>query len=135
MTFSTQINKTSIDQINANGDENSLSELKTFDTMGKELQVLKKGEETELFNYDGKGCITRMWFGGSFKGVEYTDIRFYVDGEEKASIDLELFLGHGIGFGYNHAPWGTERMGNIGEKVFHDPPKTKYTTCVWVYEW
>ena len=91
-----------------------VEDLNTFGTMGKELRVLKKGEETELFAYKGKGCITHMWFGGSFKGVEYTDIRIYVDGEEKASIDMELFLGHGIGFGDNYAPWGTKRMGNIG---------------------
>jgi hypothetical protein len=86
----------------------------TFGTMGKELRVLKKDKETELFTYNGKGCLTHMWFGGSFKGVEYTDIRIYVDGEEKASIEMELFLGHGIGFGDNYAPWGTKRMGNIG---------------------
>jgi len=92
----------------------TVENLNTFGTMGKELRVLKKGEETELFTYEGKGCITHMRFGGSFKGVEYTDIRIYVDGEEKASIDMELFLGHGIGFGDNYAPWGTERMGNTG---------------------
>jgi hypothetical protein len=38
----------------------------------------------------------------------------YVDGEKMPSIEMELFLGHGIGFGDNTAPWGTERMGNIG---------------------
>lgn len=92
----------------------AVEDLKTFGTMGKELRVLKKDQETELFAHEGKGCITHMWFGGSFKGVEYTDIRIYVDGEEEASIDMELFLGHGIGFGDNYAPWGTERMGNIG---------------------
>ena len=92
----------------------NVEDLNTFGTMVKELRVLKKGEETELFAYEGKGCITHMWFGGSFKGVEYTDIRIYVDGEEKASIDMELFLGHGIGFGDNYAPWVTKRMGNIG---------------------
>ena len=107
----------SSNSIAQNIEENSypdINTLKTFGTMGKELRVLKKGEETDLFKYEGKGCITHMWFGGSFKGVEYTDIRIYVDGEEEASIDMELFLGHGIGFGDNYAPWGTERMGNIG---------------------
>ncbi len=107
----------SSNSIAQNSNENlypDINTLKTFSTMGKELRVLKKGEETELFRYVGKGCLTHMWFGGSFKGVESTDIRIYVDGEEEASIDMELFLGHGIGFGDNHAPWGTERMGNIG---------------------
>ena len=92
----------------------NISTLKTFGTMGKEQKVLKKEEEAELFSYEGTGVITHMWFGGSFKNVEFTRIRIYVDGEESASIDMELFPGHGIGFGNNDAPWGTERMGNIG---------------------
>jgi hypothetical protein len=30
----------------------------------------------------------------------------------------------------------TNRIGEkIGEKVFHDPPKTRYTTYVWLYQW
>ncbi|MFC2123580.1 DUF2961 domain-containing protein [Bacteroidota bacterium] len=97
-----------------NYDNSDLDDLKTFGTMGKEQNILKKDVEAELFSYKGKGCLTHMWFGGSFKGVEYTRIRIYVDGEKDASIDMELFLGHGIGFGDNYAPWGTERMGNIG---------------------
>ena len=101
-------------QTESNNTYPDISSLKTFGTMGKEQRVLKKETETELYNYNGKGCLTHMWFGGSFKGVEYTDIRIYVDGEAEASIDMELFLGHGIGFGDNYAPWGTERMGNIG---------------------
>lgn len=92
----------------------SVDDLKTFGTMGKEKRVLKKGQETELFRHTGKGCLTHMWFGGSFKDVQYTIIKVYVDDEQTASIDMELFLGHGIGFGDTFAPWGHERMGNIG---------------------
>jgi hypothetical protein len=95
-------------------DDTELSSLKTFGTMGKELRVLKKEGEAELFSHKGKGCLTHMWFGGSFKGYENTKIRIYVDGEEEASIDMELFLGHGIGFGDKSGPWGNERMGNTG---------------------
>jgi hypothetical protein len=91
-----------------------LNGLKTFGTMGKEVRPLKKGQEAELFRHTGKGCLTHMWFGGSFKGIQYTDIKVYVDGEQTASINMELFLGHGIGFGDTFAPWGTERMGNTG---------------------
>jgi len=30
----------------------------------------------------------------------------------------------------------TNRCGEkIGDKVFHDPPETRYTTYVWLYEW
>ena len=91
-----------------------LSSLKTFGTMGKELQILKKEQETELFSYEGKGCLTHMWFGGDLNEHEDMSIRVYVDGEEQASIDMELFLGHGIGFKDRYAPWGTELMGNMG---------------------
>jgi len=89
-----------------------IGSLKTFGTMGKELKVLKRATETELFKYKGKGTITHMWFGGS--ELEHIDIKVYIDDEEQPSIDMEMYLGHGIGFKDNYAPWGTERMGNIG---------------------
>ena len=91
-----------------------INSLKTFGTMGKERIILQKNEEVDLFNYEGKGTITHMWFGGSFKCYEDTKIRIYIDGEKQPSIDMELFLGHGIGFADEHAPWGTERMGKTG---------------------
>ena len=89
-----------------------ISTLKTFGTMGKEMKILKRDVETELFNYKGKGAITHMWFGGS--QLDHIEIKIYVDNEEQPSIDMEMYLGHGIGFNDNYAPWGTERMGNIG---------------------
>jgi hypothetical protein len=55
-----------------------------------------------------------MWFGGDWPGWDRTRIRCYVDGEDKASIEMELFLGHGIGFGDEAAPWGTDRVGKTG---------------------
>lgn len=88
--------------------------LKTFGTAGKELTPLSKGKEAELFRHDGKGCLTHMWFGGDWKGCEATRIRIYVDGETNASIDMELYLGHGIGFGDQSAPWGVARIGKTG---------------------
>ena len=91
-----------------------ISSLQTFGTMGKELQILKKEQETELFQHDGKGCLTHMWFGGDLFDHEDMIIRVYVDGEAQASIDMELFLGHGIGFKDSYSPWGTEVMGNMG---------------------
>jgi hypothetical protein len=91
-----------------------ISSLKTFGTMGKELQILKKESETVLFEHQGKGCLTHMWFGGDLNGHEDLMIRVYVDGEKMASIEMELFLGHGIGFRDSFAPWGTEIMGNMG---------------------
>ncbi len=93
----------------------SLSDLKTFGTAGKQQTQLTTGQESELFHYSGKGCLTHMWFGGSFKNYGETRIRIYVDGETNASIDMEMFLGHGIGFDDSAAPWGIARFGKTGD--------------------
>jgi len=92
-----------------------LSDLKTFGTAGKQLTLLTTGQESELFHYDGKGCLTHMWFGGNFKNYGQTRIRIYVDGETNASIDMQMFLGHGIGFEDSAAPWGIARFGKTGD--------------------
>ncbi len=92
----------------------ALANLKTFGTIGKEVTPLTVEKEAELFHHEGKGALTHMWFGGSFKGYARTRIRVYVDGEKKAGIDMELFLGHGIGFGDASCPWGIGRFGNTG---------------------
>lgn len=84
--------------------------------IGKEQRVLKDGREATLFEHTGKGCLTHFWFGGNFKGVEDTRIRYYVDGEETPSIDMALYMGHGIGFSDNHAPWATHYVGKIGKQ-------------------
>jgi hypothetical protein len=84
--------------------------------MGKGRPVLQGDQEAVLFEHKGKGCLTHFWFGGNFKGVEDTRIRYYVDGEECPSIDMNLYLGHGIGFHDNHAPWANRYMGKIGRQ-------------------
>jgi len=90
--------------------------LATIGTMGKAERVLGGGNEAVLFEHQGTGCLTHFWFGGNFKGVEDTRIRYYVDGEEKPSIDMDLYMGHGIGFNDNHAPWITKHAGKIGKR-------------------
>ena len=45
---------------------------------------------------------------------ERTRIRIYVDGEEIPSIDMELGLGHGVGFADSDAPWGCRHVGKTG---------------------
>jgi len=94
--------------------ELDLSKFKTFGTMGKQVTPLSVEKEADLFSFAGKGCLTHMWFGGGWKGCEHTRLRIYVDGETNASIDMELYLGHGIGFGDEFSPWGTARIGKIG---------------------
>jgi Protein of unknown function (DUF2961) len=87
--------------------------MELFGTMGKEIQLLP-GKEAILFEQQGAGTLTHMWFGGSWPGWSDTRIRIYVDGERDAGIDMGLFLGHGIGWGDDHAPWGTNRIGKTG---------------------
>ncbi len=88
---------------------------RSFGTAGKEKMVLKAGAEAELFSHAGKGCLTHMWFGGDFHNYGLTRIRVYVDGERQAAIDMELMMGHGIGFQDEGAPWGVERIGKTGQ--------------------
>jgi hypothetical protein len=91
-------------------------ELEVIGGIGKHRQILGGGKEAVLFEHEGKGCLTHFWFGGNFKGVEDTRIRYYVDGEETASIDMDLYMGHGIGFNDNRAPWSNRHMGKIGKR-------------------
>ncbi len=90
--------------------------LRAIGGMGKGERVLEGGKEAVLFEHKGKGCLSHFWFGGNFKGVEDTRIRYYVDGEEVASIDMDLYMGHGIGFNDNQAPWATKYVGKIGKR-------------------
>ncbi len=90
-----------------------ISGLQTFGTVGKELKVLQPDQESELFQYDGRGCLTHMWFGGDWPGYDRTRIRVYVDGEQTGSISMEMFMGHGIGYA-DAAHWGIARLGKTG---------------------
>lgn len=94
--------------------ETDVASLRTFGTMGKEVKPLSADKEAELFAHEGRGCLTHMWFGGAFPGVAQSRIRIYVDGEKTASMDMELYLGQGIGFGDEYAPWGIARIGKAG---------------------
>ena len=91
-----------------------LSKLKTFCSIGKQLSVLNGYKEAELLHHDGTGCLTHMWFGGDWPGYNKTVLRVYVDGEPRPSIEMEMGLGHGVGFDDTNAPWGSEKMGNTG---------------------
>jgi hypothetical protein len=87
--------------------------IKTIGSIGKEVQ-LSPGQEQELFAYEGQGLLNHMWFGGNFEHYAETLIRVYVDDAETPSIEMELFLGHGIGFKNDFGPWGTPRIGKTG---------------------
>jgi hypothetical protein len=94
--------------------ETDLAKLKTFSFVGKERDVLNGYAEAELLQHGGKGCLTHAWFGGDWPGYHQTVIRVYVDGEQHPSIEMELGLGHGVGFGDSAAPWGSVKMGKTG---------------------
>ena len=87
-----------------------------MEVSAKGERVLKGAQEATLFEHRGKGMLSHFWFSGNFKDVEDTRIRYYVDGERVASIDMALYLGHGIGFHENHAPWTTTYIGKIGKQ-------------------
>ena len=91
-----------------------VDDLKTFSSIGKERPVLNGYGEAELLLHEGRGCLTHMRFGGDWPGYDQTVLRVYVDGEERPSVEMELGLGHGVGFGDNAAPWGSEKMGKTG---------------------
>jgi len=97
--------------------ESNVAGLRTFGTSGKAVYPFAEGSRTEaeLYKHEGSGCLTHMWFGGNWDGWEETRIRVYVDGEERASIDFQLFLGHGIGYKDDFGPWGTKRIGKTGQ--------------------
>jgi hypothetical protein len=98
----------------ARHDEPAIASLKTFGTSGKQLYVMTNGKEAEFFHHDGHGCLTHMWFGGNWPGWDRTRVRIYVDGEQKPSIDMDLGMGHGVGFEDAAAPWGIARLGRTG---------------------
>ena len=86
----------------------------TFTEVGKEEQAFLEMKEAELANHTGTGYIDHMWFGGSFPNYSQLRIRIYVDHEPISSIDMELGLGAGVGFGDPDAPWGTQFSGVTG---------------------
>ncbi len=100
--------------------------LKTFSTAGKQKQMLSAARETVLFERKGPGCLTHQWYGGDWPKYNQTRLRYYVDGESVASIDMEYGMGHGVGFDDRAAPWGVRQMGMTGHtggfyNTFHIP--------------
>jgi hypothetical protein len=62
--------------------------LSAIGAMGKGERVLNGDTEAVLFEYTGTGCLTHFWFGGNFRGVEDTRIRYYA----LSGSDLALSL-------------------------------------------
>jgi len=105
-------------------------------------------EEIELFTYNkGPGVITEQWYTGYECLGPNTTIRYYVDDNSQPSIEMNLYMAHGIGFvsewtKKNGADKETEQGNDIHEEtikgerveIFHpelaypDDPGIPWTT-------
>jgi hypothetical protein len=75
-------------------------------------------EELEIFNYtvsnDGTyGVMTHFWVTGpnGYPSVDEAIFRYYIDGEDTASIEFTPSFVCGVGFDDDQAPWGTAWFG------------------------
>jgi len=57
------------------------------------------------------GVVTELWMTGGWNGFYATRVRIYIDGETQASIDYQLYLAHGIGFGDDNTWQGSDITG------------------------
>lgn len=73
-------------------------EMKSFTHSVKQGGCTAK-QEISLFEYTtGPGVITEQWFTGKGCIDETTIVQYYIDGDKTASIKVNLYLAHGIGF-------------------------------------
>jgi len=72
-------------------------------------------EEYEIFawavNSGVVGVMNHFWITGGNDAMDSTTIRYYIDGEETASIQFNPGLASGVGFNDAQAPWGTKWIG------------------------
>lgn len=52
------------------------------------------------------GCVMQhMWTGGAWDGYELSRVRYYIDGETVASVDIPIGMGTGQPYGDDDGPW------------------------------
>jgi hypothetical protein len=52
------------------------------------------------------GCaMQHMWTGGAWDGYELSRVRYYIDGEAAASVDIPIGMGTGQPYGDDDGPW------------------------------
>ncbi len=72
----------------------------------------EENREVSLFEFtDGPGVITEQWFTGNGCINQDTVIRYYIDDEVTPSIEVNLYMAHGIGYVDELGP----RFGNKGK--------------------
>eukprot|EP00729_Bicosta_minor_P014382 gene14382-25916_t len=110
----------------------SVDELNTMRTFGTgKSEFLITPEETVLFNYnvsapESYGVFTHFWITGSPAGGGGSDnatVRYYIDGEETASIEFKPPLATGVGFD-DLAVWGTEKAAKVTLQHWTAPNST-----------
>ncbi len=83
----------------------------------------EKNREVSLFEFaEGPGVITEQWFTGKGCINQDTIIRYYIDGDDKPTVEFNLYMAQGIGYvdrgsrdysnnGYRERSVGTEPKG------------------------
>jgi len=89
------------------------TKLRTFGTAIKDGQISTVEQTVFEHSCDGGGSVTEMWWAGPDFAPEFPfmRIRFYIDGETTASIDYQLYMAHGIGWGDDSLFFGNKYMG------------------------
>ena len=93
------------------------ADMKPFSSAIKNGHIVA-GVEQEVFaiNKGEPGVITEQSFVAGYD--ENTIVRYYIDGDTEPTIEMNLLIGHGIGFTYADSngdpdlPWGTKRVGH-----------------------
>ena len=112
------------------GQRSDVSGLRSFGFAGKQQTILKPGRQVQLINHRGAGCLTYMWFAGGWKGFDHTVIRIYVNGSKTPCIDMQLGLGHGMGYRVAK-PWGVGMIGQTGiPSGVYDTYQIPYQTSI-----
>ncbi|UOY04937.1 DUF2961 domain-containing protein [Muricauda sp. SCSIO 64092] len=96
--------------------QSDVTDLESFSTMGKQSTILRSGNEEVLYVKEGKGLLHHMWFGGSFKGIENTIVRIYVDDEEKPSIEMKMSEGFANAYHSENHYQSSAIIGKTGRK-------------------
>ena len=96
--------------------QSDVTDLESFSTMGKQSTILRSGNEEVLYVKEGKGLLHHMWFGGSFKGIENTIIRIYVDDEKKPSIEMKMSEGFANAYHSENHYQSSAIIGKTGRK-------------------
>lgn len=86
--------------------------MKTITKSIKEEYILP-GEEKTVFEADGKGVVTHMWFGGCYDYFGEAVIKIYYAGCTEPEIEAKMHLFNGIGFNDEDA-FVTELIGKTG---------------------